>query len=273
MAGLSGFRWAEAPPEPCYLGILNLTPDSFSDGGAHAAPEAALARARQLLGLGAALLDLGAESTRPGADPLAPAEEWTRLHPVLAVLRRELPSIPLSVDTRHADTAARAIEAGAAVINDISGFRDPAMLLLARRSTCGLIAMRSRWKDGALWMPPYDDPAPASADRPINELCEVRDRLLAAGIAPERIALDPGFGFGTTAREDAALWEALPELPGRLDWPPERFCLGVSRKRFVAWQAGTPELPATQRDGATRELHREAETLGYRIFRTHALPR
>lgn len=259
--------------EACPIGILNTTPDSFSDGGRHDRPEAALRQAWRLLEGGARLLDLGAESTRPGARSLDPSEEWDRLGPVLHALRRDLPEVPLSVDTRHAETAARALDAGAAVLNDISGFRDPVMLLLARRSGCGLIAMRSRWKGSALWMPQYDAPAPANTGPAVAELAELRDRLLAVGIAPERIVLDPGFGFGTTALEDAALWEALPTLPQRLEWPVERFCIGISRKRFVAWHSGMPDSPPEARDEATWALHREAATHGYRIFRTHALQR
>ncbi|MBI4913276.1 MAG: dihydropteroate synthase [Acidobacteria bacterium] len=257
---------------PLFIGILNLTPDSFSDGGRFLGPEAALAQARRLVAGGAGLLDLGAESTRPGALPVSEAEEWARLAPGLVLLRAELPGTPLSVDTRHPGVAARALGAGATVLNDVTGFSDPGMRRLARDRGCGCIAMRSRLREGRLWMPPYEDPAPGDAVPLVEELREVKDRLLAEGVAEQRLLLDPGFGFGTRFTEDLALWEALPELPRHLDWPAERFCLGISRKRFVAWKSGDTALPAAARDEATAALHREAMDGGYRVFRTHAVP-
>lgn len=253
---------------PTYLGILNLTPDSFSDGGRYAEPEAAVEQALRLRREGADLLDLGAESTRPGASPVLPEEEWHRLRPILERLDRELPGLSLSLDTRHADVARRGLELGAAVINDVTGFSDPSLLELVQGKDCGLIAMRSRVRAGSLVMPDYAGPGEQTADRAIAELAEIRDRLLGAGIHAERILLDPGFGFGTTFTEDSALWQGLPELPRLLDWPRERICIGISRKRFLAWRAGTPALPPDQRDALTREAHQEAASWGYRVFRT-----
>lgn len=256
---------------PIFLGILNITPDSFSDGGLHLTPQAAVDRARLLLETGAALLDIGAESTRPGAVPITPEEEWGRLRPVLESLRREFPRVPLSLDTRHPSVAERGLELGAAVLNDITGFSDPSLLALARNSGCGIIAMRSRMKEGRLHMPDYAGPAAATLDTALGELVGIKERLLSAGLAPERILLDPGFGFGTVHAEDCALWSALPDLPRLLAWPVERFCLGLSRKRFLAWQAGLPDLPPGQRDELTRQAHAQAAGLGYRIFRTHTV--
>jgi dihydropteroate synthase len=256
---------------PLFIGILNLTPDSFSDGGRFLAPEAALAQARALVAAGAGMLDLGAESTRPGAAPVSAATEWDRLEPVLAALRDQLPATPLSLDTRHAEVAARGLSAGVAVLNDVTGFSDPGMLALACGSACGLIAMRSRREGTGFHMPPYDDPVPRDTEVAIRELRAVRDRLQATGISETRVLLDPGFGFGTTFLEDAALWEALPRLPEALAWPVQRFCLGVSRKRFLAARAGTPNLPPDQRDGLTAAAHTEARRWDYRVFRTHAI--
>ncbi|MFN8012635.1 MAG: dihydropteroate synthase [Holophagaceae bacterium] len=257
---------------PLFIGILNLTPDSFSDGGRFQAPEAALAQARRLVAAGSGMLDLGAESTRPGAAPVAPREEWARLEPVLALLRSELPHLALSLDTRHPEVAERGLEAGVAALNDVTGFSEPGMLQLAAASTCGLIAMRSRLRDGAFWMPAYEGPGEPDDVRAVSELAGVRDRLLGAGLDGARILLDPGFGFGTTFGEDAALWRGLATLPARLGWPAEGFCLGVSRKRFLAWRAGRPGLPPAARDALTAEAHREARAWGFRVFRTHALP-
>jgi dihydropteroate synthase len=254
---------------PLFLGILNVTPDSFSDGGCFLHPGLALEQARHLVTQGARMLDLGAESTRPGAKPLAASEEWERLRPVLDVFGQSLPGIPLSLDTRHPETARRCPRIAA--LNDVTGFSDETMLELARQSDCGLIAMRSRMREDALHMPEYGLAGFSTSDAAIQELRVVRDRLLDAGIAPERILLDPGFGFGTTFGEDLALWNALCDLPSKLDWPVERFCIGISRKRFLAWRADQPELPPKARDVLTEAAHQEAKALGYRVFRTHTM--
>lgn len=255
--------------DPLYLGILNVTPDSFSDGGRFQDADAALAQARGLLAQGAGALDVGGESTRPQASPVAAEAEWARLEPVLRRLRAELPQVPLSLDTRHAGVALRGLQSGVAILNDVTGFRDPELLRVARASGCGLIAMRSRLEGDGFAMPPYGLAGPDQADAAIAELAAVRDRLLGAGIEPQRILLDPGFGFGTTFTEDRALWAALERLPAALDWPVQRFCLGISRKRFLAWRAGTPALAPADRDALTAQAHREALGLGYRVFRTH----
>ena len=256
---------------PLFIGILNLTPDSFSDGGQFLDPESALAQARNLVQAGARMLDLGAESTRPGAAPVDAAMEWARLEAVLPLLAESLPGVPLSLDTRHVDVAARGLAAGVSVINDVTGFSDPPMLALALASSCGLIAMRSRRWDRELHMPPYGDPVAKDAEAAIAELDTIRDRLHRAGVQAGRMLLDPGFGFGTTYLEDLALWEALPRLPESLAWPAERICIGISRKRFLAARAGIPDLPPAGRDDLTREAHTEAIHMGYRVFRTHAI--
>jgi len=256
---------------PLFLGILNITPDSFSDGGNFMDPARALDQARSLVAQGAGMLDLGAESTRPGAAEVSPSEEWARLEPVLKALRDAMPGVPLSLDTRHGDVAARGIALGVSVLNDVTGFQDPEILHVACNSGCGLIAMRSRTEGGALVMPPYGLDDPATAGETFRELRFLRDRLLQAGIAPQRILLDPGFGFGTTFNEDLALWDALPSLPAALDWPVERFCIGISRKRFLAWRAGSPALPPAERDALGAKAHLQAIRHGFRIFRTHAV--
>lgn len=257
------------------MGILNLTPDSFSDGGRHMEPAAALEQAGRLVAAGAGMLDLGAESTRPGAARVEADEEWARLAPVLGALRHRFPDLPLSLDTRHPETAAKGLAAGVAVLNDVTGFSQPAMLDLARTSACGLIAMRSRVRNGAFWMPEYGSSGGSqsgNAEQALAELREVRDRLLGAGIVQERIVLDPGLGFGTTYAEDLAIWHTLEHLPSLLEWPAARICIGISRKRFLAWRADTPQLLPALRDGLSAAAHREVQAWGYRIFRTHAIP-
>jgi dihydropteroate synthase len=254
-----------------YLGILNVTPDSFSDGGRYLDPDRALAQAASLVAQGARGLDIGAESTRPGAAEVSPGEEWARLEPVLEGLRKAMPDLPLSLDTRHAEVAARALTLGVAVINDVTGFQDPELLHVVRNAGCGLIAMRSRDREGALSMPPYGGSGHEDAREALQELAAIKERLLGAGILPERILLDPGFGFGTTFQEDRAIWDALPDLPAALDWPAERVCIAISRKRFVAWKCGSPGLSPLERDAPTARAHHEAWRLGYRVFRTHAV--
>jgi dihydropteroate synthase len=256
---------------PLFIGILNLTPDSFSDGGKFMDLDSALIQAHALVRAGARMLDLGAESTRPGAVMVDAATEWDRLEPVLGALKTALPDTPLSLDTRHGAVAIRGLAAGAAVINDVTGFSDQTMLALAQSSTCGLIAMRSRIQGPDFHMPPYGDPALKDAQAAISELHAVRDRLCQVGVDGHRVLLDPGFGFGTTYLEDLALWEALPSLPRSLEWPMERICIGISRKRFLAARARTPDLPPHQRDSLTHAAHAEAIHLGYQVFRTHAI--
>ena len=256
---------------PLFIGILNITPDSFSDGGHFLTPASALAQGRGLVAAGAGMLDVGAESTRPGATPISSEEEWARLEPVLGALRQELPGTPLSLDSRHASTAAKGLAMGVSVLNDVTGFSDSAMLEVAWSSTCGLIAMRSRVKNGMLEMPDYGGAGESSIDQATTEMKALLLRLGTAGIAPERILLDPGFGFGTTFQEDSLLWNALPDLPGTLNWTAAHICIGISRKRFLAWRNGTPRLPPDQRDTLTSAAHAEAMGHGYRVFRTHVI--
>lgn len=266
----SGFVSLE---EPVYLGILNLTPDSFSDGGMFCSASAALDRASWLLKRGVKLLDLGAESTRPGSVPVGIEDEWQRIEEPLAEIRQRFPETPLSLDTRHASVAERGLAQGISIINDVCGFSDPAMLDLAQRSGCALLAMRSRVRDGQLVMPPYDDPSPKDASQVIGEMRELKNALKAAGADESRIMLDPGFGFGTTFREDLALWESLDRLPQELDWPIERICIAVSRKRFIAFKSGRPDLKPLERDSLSENAHEEALALGYRLVRSHQPPR
>jgi len=255
----------------CYLAILNITPDSFSDGGIFFDTDSALNHVRELLAQGAKIIDIGAESTKPGSHPLEPNKECVRIAPVISGIRKEHPGCLLSIDTRHSETARLALYLGADIINDVTGFQDPEMLELVLNSKCALIAMRIRMINGHIWMPDYSDSSPKDADGAIKELEIVRDRLLNAGIQPERILLDPGFGFGTTYLEDQALWNALSEMPTLLNWPVERFCIGISRKRFVTRYFGLSDNSLL--DIKTAELNKRAANIGYRVFRTHSIPR
>lgn len=202
------------------MGILNVTPDSFSDGGLHAAPETALAHALRLQAAGADWLDIGAESTRPGFAPVDPDEEWRRLAPVLDVLRGHL-RIPLSLDTRHAATARRAFaaDAGIAMLNDVGGLADPALLDFARSGDFPVVLMH-----GMAHALSPDDPHPADT---IAHWFE--QRIPELDISPTRLILDPGIGFGTTRVQDASLiLDPTPLL--RLHLP---LLYALSRKRVL----------------------------------------
>jgi dihydropteroate synthase len=253
-----------------FLGILNITPDSFSDGNLYTKPNAAISQILHLVDIGANIIDIGAESTRPGATIITPDAEWNRLEPIIKIVQTEIPHIPISLDTRHALVATRGLAAGVAIINDISGFQDPKMLQAVKNSSCGLIAMRSRIRGGKNIMPPYDQMGNSQPDEAIGELKTIKNRLIKNNINKERILLDPGFGFGTSFVEDSAIWNSLKTIPKILDWPIERFCIGLSRKRFLAWRSGNTSIPPIGRDELTTQAHREAIALGYRVFRTHA---
>ena len=184
---------------PLIMGIVNVTPDSFSDGGEYFDTEAAVAHGLELAAQGAAIIDVGGESTRPGSDPVDPETECERIGSVIATLaEREL---CVSVDTRHAEVAARALEAGASIINDVSGFRDPAMVAVAQRSGCGCVVMHMAGEPKTMQEnPTYVDV--------VAEVCDyLRDRaaaLEAAGIDHSRICIDPGPGFGKTPKQTSS---------------------------------------------------------------------
>jgi dihydropteroate synthase len=209
---------------PLVMGIVNVTPDSFSDGGRHDTLQGALAHALKLAEDGADLLDIGGESTRPGSTPVPLEEEVRRVVPVVRELARRT-TIPLSVDTSKAEVARQSIEAGAQIINDVTALADPAMPELARATSAGVILMHMQGTPQTMQLDPrYDDV--------VNEIIsffEARLQVLTdLGIAAERIVVDPGIGFGKTVEHNIQLLARLEELT-RLDRP---ICLGVSRKKF-----------------------------------------
>ncbi len=254
------------------MGIVNVTPDSFSDGGRFFLriddPAPAIAHAEQLLRDGADLLDLGAESTRPGATPLSAAAEQHRLLPVLEALRRDHPGTVLSVDTYHATTASLALTAGADIINDVSGLTwDPAMpsTLAAAAPHPGLILMHTRGRPGD-WQS-----LPALKPEAVLSLVlrELEERLAAAGahgIPPASIVLDPGFGFGKRGTEN------LPLLAGldRLHVLGRPLLIGLSRKGFLQQSAhGANAAASPERLHATLAAQTAAILAGAHILRVH----
>jgi dihydropteroate synthase len=241
------------------MGILNVTPDSFSDGGAYASIEAVALRAEEMVREGADLLDVGGESTRPGAAAVSAEEELARVLPVIRLLRSRLPT-PISVDTRKAAVARAALEAGAEVVNDISALGDPEMAGVVAESGAGVVLMHMRGTPETMQLnPTYGDVVREVAD----ELAGALQRALGAGIAPERVVVDPGIGFGKTAAHNLQLLARLGELGG-LGHP---VLLGVSRKGFIGSLLGGA-APAERAVG-TAAACVAGLLQGARIFRVH----
>lgn len=244
---------------PIIMGILNLTPDSFSDGGSYPTPEDAIARGLQMIEEGALIIDVGGESTRPGAAPVSEEEECARVLDVVKALASK--GICVSIDTRHAPVARAALAAGASIINDVSGFRVPAMVDLAASCDAGLVVMHMGG----------DDPR-TMQNEPVYEdvLAEVRDylkaqadNLIAHGVARERICLDPGPGFGKTAKQTVELMRNFHEF-NRLGFPT---MVAVSRKSYIG-EAYHIEDPK-ERDSASAAEALMACELGASVIRTH----
>ena len=261
------------------MGILNVTPDSFSDGGhfysPEHAPERALAQAIKLLDDGAGILDIGGESTRPNATPLTEDEEQARILPVIASILKERPEAILSIDTFHSSTAQHAIEAGAEIINDVSGHLwDANMSSTCAKLGCGVVLMHTRGRPQD-W--PHLPPLASTEVLPLV-LIELEERLEAATTARiprNNIVLDPGFGFGKRLDENYPLLAHLDQLR-RFNLP---LAVGVSRKGFLAHtlaespplavllDGGTPSM--ADRLHATNAANVAAILSGAHIIRTH----
>lgn len=280
--------------DPILCGILNVTPDSFSDGGLWFGKEDAIAHARELVAQGAAMIDVGGESTRPGSTPVPAKEEINRIVPVIKALKAEL-NVPLSVDTWKAEVAKAAIEAGADIINDITGLiGDPLMAKVVAESQAGFILMFNP----VIVRPnhPSSKIFPAFGGKGVFSQEELRafetmdirkvqrayfEKALAraeeAGLPRERIMLDPGIGFGLTRKENLILVKNLPQLN---EYGCTTF-LGVSRKRFIVSLmeekgidlTGTSEDPEALRDEASAYLSALGAFLGAQVLRVHSIPK
>lgn len=248
---------------PLILGVLNLTPDSFSDGGRFLAPEAALRQADILVAEGAAILDLGGESTRPGTEPVAEEEERRRVIPVIESLVRRHPTVPVSVDTVKSGVARAALEAGAAIVNDVSGLRlDLAIGGVVAAGGAGVILMHSRGSVSTMASLELAHYEPDVMRVVRGELGESLASALTAGLRPEQIVLDPGFGFAKTAEQNLLLCDRLAEL-----LPLGRpLLVGPSRKRFLGSVTGRE---VGERDVATAAACVVAYERGARLFRVH----
>jgi dihydropteroate synthase len=245
------------------VGIVNLTPDSFSDGGKYVGPDAAIAHMEMLVEQGADVLDVGAESTRPGARTLSPAEEWERLSGVLSVAKSRFAHIPISVDTRHAATAARAIDAGVDWINDVAGGSDRQMLEVMRSASCRYVVMHSLSvpADPKKVLPESVNATTTVHGWAERKLLELQD----AGIFPERVILDPGIGFGKTAAQSWNLLRGVHKLMD-LDVP---LLVGHSRKSFFK---SVTEKNAAERDVETHMVSAWLAQQGVPYLRVHDVP-
>ncbi|SKB02999.1 dihydropteroate synthase [Prosthecobacter debontii] len=242
------------------MGIVNVTPDSFSDGGRYHDTGRAVEHALELATEGADILDIGGESTRPGAEPVSEADELKRVLPVIHAVRSQTQAL-ISIDTMKASVARAALDAGADIINDVTGLRgDPMMSRVAAETDAGLVVMHM------IGTPRTMQQQPQYADV-VAEVCayfEERLRVLEEqGIAPQRIVLDPGFGFGKTLEHNATLMQALPKLTVQ-----ERPVLvGVSRKSMIKQLLESEAVE--DRDWPTVALTSHTRELGARIFRVH----
>ncbi|VTS05195.1 dihydropteroate synthase [Tuwongella immobilis] len=215
----------EMRTRPLVMGILNVTPDSFSDGGKHLHQHDALEAARRMIADGADILDIGGESSRPGSQPISLDEELQRVIPVVERISAESP-IPISVDTTKPEVARQALQAGACIINDITALRDPAMVAVARDFQAGVALMHMQGTPATMQQnPQYEDVVTE-----VRGFLESRlHDLIHAGIAWERMVIDPGIGFGKTIDHNLRLLAELPQFL-RLNRP---VLLGVSRKGFI----------------------------------------
>ena len=245
------------------MGILNVTPDSFSDGGKHPTADTAIAEGLRMFYAGADIIDVGGESTRPGAEDVSPEEEQRRVLPVIEALVKA--GALVSIDTTHAATAAAALKAGAAIINDVSGLSlEPQMAELAARTGAPYVLTHRRGDAKTMnSLTEYGDVAGDVA----AELIGVRDKLYAAGVAPERIIVDPGLGFSKTDEQN---WELLRNM-GPLEALGHKILVGASRKRFLGTLltvAGKSAAPG-ERDHATAAVTAISAVRGAWAVRVH----
>lgn len=244
---------------PRVMGVLNVTPDSFSDGGEHLDPTEAVAHAERMVLEGADVIDVGGESTRPGATPVSPEVEWGRIGPVLSGLSSRL-SVPISVDTRHPEVAAKAVDAGADLVNDVEGLRSEAMRRTVAKSGSAAIALHMR-----------GDPTTMQTNLVYADLrgevfaaiAAATDAAVADGVPAEKLLVDPGLGFGKSAEQSLELLTHVGELRS-LGYP---VVVGASRKSFLGWTLGNDD-PGRRLEAGIAAAVVAAER-GVALVRTH----
>ena len=243
---------------PLVMGVLNVTPDSFSDGGLFDAHDRAIAHARQMLADGADMIDIGGESTRPGAPPLSVEEELSRVLPVLDALRDC--GKPLSVDTRRAFVMREVLNAGADMINDISGFRDADSLAAVSDSTCAICIMHMQGDPQSMQLSPqYQDVVAEVSEFLLGQL----NAAIAAGIDQDRVCIDPGYGFGKTAEHNLTLFHHQSLLQQSIGVP---LLAGLSRKSTIGLITGRS---VQERLAGSLAAAVVAAERGARIIRVH----
>jgi dihydropteroate synthase len=245
------------------MGVLNVTPDSFSDGGRWLDVDAAVAHGAEMVERGAAIVDVGGESTRPGAEPVTEAEEVRRVVPVIERLSR-LPAhgaaFVISADTMKHSVARAAVAAGAAIINDVGGLRDDAMLAAVKDTGAAAVVMHMQGEPRTMQTAPrYDDVVKDVRDF----FCAALARCVSAGVPADRIAFDPGIGFGKTVEHNLELLRRLPEF----DAAARPLVVGVSRKSFIGKVLGSSAME--DRAWPTVALTSFCRERGARIFRVH----
>jgi dihydropteroate synthase len=246
------------PPDPVVMGVVNVTPDSFSDGGAWLDPAAAIAHGRELVAQGAHILDVGGESTRPGAEPVSEAEELRRVVPVLEGLADA--GARLSIDTSKAAVAAAALDAGATIVNDVTALRgDPEMAALIAERGCGCVLMHMLGEPRTMQREPAYDDVVGEVGAFLSERLRF---AVAQGIAVQRVWLDPGIGFGKTIDHNLELLQRLDELVA-LGRP---LVVGTSRKSFLGTITGREPRERVAGTIATNVL---ALARGASVFRVH----
>ncbi len=253
------WSWAKLSKRPVLMGVLNVTPDSFSDGGDHLDPGRAIATGLQMVDDGAGILDIGGEATNPGSPAVSVSDELSRILPVIAGLRGA--GVPLSVDTRNAVTMQAALDAGACIINDVSGLQhDPAAARVVAASGCPVVLMHMRGTPATMnSLAQYTDVATEVA----AELARCMASATEAGVAREQIVLDPGIGFAKNAAHNVALLRNLAPLHA-LGCP---LLVGVSRKRFIGALSGVP-VPK-ERLGGSLAAALFAVSQGASVVRVH----
>ena len=245
------------------MGVLNVTPDSFSDGGQFVDAEAAFRHAERMVQEGAAILDIGGESSRPGSDPVTLEEELRRVIPIVHRIRVQFPDLFLSIDTYKAETARQALAAGADIINDISALRaDPEMIEVLQRSNAGVILMHMRGIPKTMQVDPHYENVVSEV---LEFLRQRRDTLVLGGIDRARIAIDPGFGFGKRTQHNMELIRRLDRFV-ELGQP---IVVGISRKSMIAHLLDDRKLQSEDRMWPTVALTSLLREKGGHIFRVH----
>ena len=262
--GRTRFALEGAEFRPLVMGILNITPDSFSDGGKYFSLSSALKHAEDMIADGVDIIDIGAESSRPGSEPVSLQEELDRIMPVIEALKEC--GRPLSIDTYKPEVMTEAITVGADMINDICGFQSEASLKAVSGSSCGLCVMHMQGEPQTM----QDNPRYGNVTLEVTEfLKEQVDRMKKAGIARDRMCIDPGFGFGKSLEDNIILLKHIDFMREKLDLP---VLAGLSRKSVVAKLTGKPvekrlagnlaiALSAVEHGAAIVRVHEVAETV------------